>query len=211
MKVIALTGGIACGKSTVAKMFESLGAGLIDADQVVHQIYDFDPLLKTEITGHFGTSILDENQNIDRKKLSRLVFENAEELRWLENIVHPAAKRQIEDLTQEARKKNTRLLLVEAALMVETHYYKSFEGLILVKANPILQKNRAQKRDGLSGEEVLQRINQQLQDEEKEKVAHWVIENSSTLEETFEQVKKLYSVILNDSEGSTGMHSSKSN
>ncbi|MBF0491473.1 MAG: dephospho-CoA kinase [Deltaproteobacteria bacterium] len=195
MKVIALTGGMASGKSTVAKMFEALGAQIIDADRVVHTIYETDLELKKKVVSHFGTSILNSKQEIDRKKLGGLVFQNRDKRVWLEALIHPAVRKQIAEQIEKAKKQSIPLVIVEAALMVEAAYYKQFEGLILVRAKPELQKQRAKLRDQLSDEEIEKRLTAQTLDEKKAKVSNWIIENSGDLKATQKQVKSLFPVL----------------
>ncbi len=184
MKVIALTGGIASGKSTVSKMFEKLNCKVIDADKIVHQIYESDSEFKAKVLARFAS--------LDRKKIATIVFQNKQELEWLEAQLHPAVRKKVSEEIEKARQKNYPLLLVEAALMVESNYYQQFDGLLLVKSRPSLQKQRSILRDGLAEQEVEKRLQAQLDDAAKEKFATWVIDNSGSLEDTEKKVEKLF-------------------
>ncbi len=193
MKVIGLTGGIGSGKSTVARFFEACGAVHIDADQVAHEIYDKSPQLLEALVQSFGKSILDQTgKKIDRAALAKIVFKNAQDLKTLERMVHPLIRLEIEKKIESARKAHAPLVIVDAALLIETGFYKNYDGLIVVKADEDTQINRVQKRDECSQKEVLQRMKHQLPLNEKLKVANWLIDNSGELKETQKQTETLY-------------------
>ncbi len=193
MKVVGLTGGIASGKSTVSSVFKKLGAYIIDADKVAHQIYDEDSELVQKITDLFGKEIfIPSTFIIDRDKLGQIVFKNSEKLKQLEALVHPAVRKKILHEIHEAGKQAYPLCIVDAPLLVETGFYKLYEGLIVLKALPEQQKKRLKERNELSDEEIMNRINAQAPLEEKLKVANWVIDNTGDLEKTKKQVEELY-------------------
>lgn len=198
MKVLALTGGIASGKSTVAKMFEELGATLIDADSLAHQVYSPGTPLATELLRRYGNEIKDSQGGIDRKALGKIIFRTPEERRWLENKTHPATRKKIAEQIQEARARHAPLVLVEAALHVETGYYKEFDGLIVVHADPQIQIQRLQARDGMSREEAEQRLKNQMTGQEKESLADWVIDNNGSLKDTKKEVQDLFGKLLGE-------------
>lgn len=196
MKVIGLTGGIASGKSSISKMFEDLGAYIIDADKIAHQIYDENSELVQKIIEEFGKEILVPSTFIiDRDKLGQIVFKNPEKLKKLEALVHPAVRKQIQLKIHEAGNKGYNLCIVDAALLVETGFYKFYEGLIVVKCSPEQQKERLKSRSELSDEEIQNRINVQAPLQEKLKVANWVIDNSADLSNTQKQVEALYNTL----------------
>jgi len=196
-RVVGLTGGIGSGKSTVGRMLESLGAHVIDADRIAHNLYDSDPDLTDELQGLFGKDIVDpESGKIDRKALGSLVFADPEKRERLESYLHPKIRERIQREIDSAKSKSPLpLIVVEAALMVETGYYKNFDGLIVVKAEPHDQKARISKRDGATEDEVSRRMATQASLSEKLKEATWVIDNSGTLEETRKQVERLYETL----------------
>lgn len=193
MKVLGLTGGIASGKSTVSSLFKTLGAYIIDADKIAHQIYDEDLELVQKIIDLFGKEILVPSTFIiDRNKLGKIVFENPSKLKQLESLVHPAVRKKILHEIQEAGKKGYALCIVDAALLVETGFYKQYDALIVVKALPEQQRERLKARNELSDEEITKRMKLQSSLEEKLKVANWVIDNTGNLEKTKKQVENLY-------------------
>lgn len=196
MKVLGLTGGIASGKSTVSSIFKSLGAYVIDADKIAHQIYEEDPELVQKLVDSFGQEILIASSIIDRDKLGKIVFNNPSKLKQLENLVHPAVRKKILHEIHEAGNKAYTLCLVDAALLVETGFYKYYDGLIVVQASPAQQRERLKARNELSEEEITKRMQAQSSLEEKLKVANWVIDNSGCLEDTRKQVQELYQKLI---------------
>lgn len=193
MKVIGLTGGIASGKSTISSIFKNLGAYVIDADHVAHEIYDDDSELLQKIIDLFGKDILVPSTFIiDRDKLGGIVFKNPEKLKQLEAVVHPAVRKRILHEIHEAGMKGFSLCIVDAALLVETGYYKYYDGLIVVKCPLEQQIERLKNRNNLSAPEIKERLAAQSPLEEKLKVANWVIDNSGSLEETQKQTTLLF-------------------
>lgn len=193
MKVIGLTGGIASGKSIISSIFKNLGAYIIDADHVAHQIYDDDSELLQKIIDLFGKDILVPSTFIiDRDKLGEIVFKSPDKLKQLEAVVHPAVRKRILHEIHEAGNQGFNLCIVDAALLVETGYYKHYDGLIVVKCSPEQQIERLKNRNNLSEQEIKERIEAQSSLEEKLKVANWVIDNSGSLEETQKQTAILF-------------------
>ena len=192
MKTLALTGGIASGKSTVGEFFETCGAVVIKADPIAHQIYDpgtplFDNLLK-----RYGKKILGSDGTIQRRELGKLIFSSSEEKQWLEAQTHGPTREIIQKQITQAGASNPPLILVEAAIHIESGYYRDFEGLIVVDVSPQVQLERLVKDVGLSKAEAEQRIQNQLPLAEKRELADWVIDNSGTLDETRDQVALLF-------------------
>ncbi len=197
MKIIGLTGGIGSGKSTIAQFFKELGAVIIDADQIAHELYEKDPTITQTLIKKFGREILHFSHNkIDRKKLGEVVFADSEKRKELEVIIHPLIRLQIEKEIEEAKKNNPPLIIVNAALLVETGFYKLYDGLIVVQATAEQQIERVKKRDQLSEREIEQRLTSQLPLSEKIKLANWVIKNSGDLKETKKQVVTLFNQLV---------------
>ncbi|MFO1519329.1 MAG: dephospho-CoA kinase [bacterium] len=199
MKVLGLTGGIGSGKSTVGRFFQEEGAFVINADLISHQIFDLYPQLQEELRRHFGNDIFQPEGKVDRRRLGTLVFSDAAKRKELENLVHPYIRKEISRQIDTARQSGAALALVDAALLVETGYYKNFEGLIVIETREEQQKERIKKRDGLKMEEIENRMKAQAPLSEKLKVADWVIDNSKDLENTQRQVKKLFAEITSPS------------
>jgi dephospho-CoA kinase len=197
MKVIGLTGGIATGKSTVEKILENLGVKVIDADKVVHKLLSNENV-KNEI-GQYFPDVFDSEGNIDRKKLARIVFNDYEKKRILENILHPKVNQEIDRRIEINKKENSdKVLFVSVPLMIETGSYKKYDKVVLVYAPRELQIKRLIENKGYSYEEALARINAQMDIEEKRKYADYIIENTGSIQELEEKVKQLYEILLKD-------------
>lgn len=198
MKVIGLTGGIGSGKSTVARFFSELGAFVIDADQVDHLLLRTDTELIQILFQEFGAVGDRQTLQIDRKKLAQIVFQDPQKLKRLEALIHPRIRESIFKQIAAVDPNRYPLVLVDAALLVETRLYQAFEGLIVVKANLDQQIERLQKREGYPFEEIEKRIRFQLPLEAKLEVANWVIDNSYNLEHTKQQVSQLFRKIVQE-------------
>lgn len=194
--VIGLTGGIACGKTTVAKMFQSLGAYVVDADLVGHQILMDDANVKRHIIEAFGESILNDNGQIDRSKLGSIVFNNPDQLRLLNEIIHPPI---IEAINAEVDKKLTsgeyKAIVLDVALLIECNMTHSVDYVVLVYANEDVQIQRLIQR-GLLKKEAEKRILSQMPFEEKKHFADFVIYNDGTLSDTEKQVNRIWDELL---------------
>lgn len=187
MLLIGLTGGIACGKSTVAKIFKDLGAKVIDADLIAKEIVKPGNIAYNEIVSYFGEDILQENKEIDRKKLGDLVFNNEEKRKVLNSITHPKIAKIISDNILKFLEENEKIIFIEAALLIEEKKTDFFNKLIVVISSEEKQIERLIKRDNLTYEEAIARIRSQMPLSEKIKKADYVIDNSGD----FEQTKKI--------------------
>ena len=169
---IALTGGIATGKSSVSKLFEAEGFTVIDADTIAHQVLD---RAADEVAGLFGREVLREG-GVDRKALGAIVFGDAQKRKALEALLHPLIYEEILRLSEiEDRKK--RPYLIDIPLFFETARYNTYK-VIVVYAPRTAQIERAVRRDGLSEEEVARRIAAQIDIEAKRGRATYLIDNS---------------------------------
>jgi dephospho-CoA kinase len=155
LKIAGLTGGIASGKSTVANLFASWGAFVVDADQVSRDVVEPGGPAFDAVLGHFGKRILDRDGRIDRALLGGIVFDDAEERRTLEQIVHPAIRDESRRRFQRAR---APLGVYEASLLGETETLKDFDCLIVAACPPEVQLERLVARDGLDVEDARKRI-----------------------------------------------------
>ncbi len=194
--IAGLTGGIATGKSTVARLFQELGAHVIDFDVLAHEVTR--PGLKAweEIVKFFGVEILNPDQTINRKKLGRLVFDDPEKLARLNQIVHPAVFEEDQKITAQILAWDPRAVIIkEIPLLIEAGAGHLVEKIIVVYASPEVQLQRLLAR-GLDRDEALKRINAQAPLSEKMKWADFVIYNDGNLEETRRQVEEVYQQLV---------------
>lgn len=190
---IALTGSIACGKSTIAKLLGHLGAHIIDADKIAHQALKKNEKTYFKIIEIFGKDVLDEEGNIDRKKLGSIVFEDKEKLKALELIIHPFVQSQRKEIEDDILDKDKKAIIIyDVPLLFEKHLESDFDKIIVVYLDKKTQIKRLMKRENISCKEALRLISLQMDIKEKVKRADFVIDNSHSLEDTKKQVLDLW-------------------
>jgi dephospho-CoA kinase len=188
---VGLTGGIACGKSTVAAMMRELGCAVLEADKVAHQLMAPGQPACEEIVRDFGERILGPDGTIDRRQLGEIVFRDPKQLQRLNQIVHPRViQEQDRRLAEWAAGGAVRVAVVEAALLVEAGYHRKLDRLAVVWCLPEQQLERLRAR-GLTAEQIAQRIAAQMPLEEKRRLADDTIDCSGSLEHTRQQVEAL--------------------
>ncbi len=193
MKIIGLTGNIACGKSTVAAIFKELGATLIDADKVARDIVGKDKPALGKIINHFGNEILNKDGTLNREKLGRKVFNDKNQRQILNDITHPEIFKEINNLIEKYRSEGQKIVIIEAALIVEREkLIKIIDKLIVVSTSKDIQIKRLKDRDGFSKEQAILRINSQIPIEEKIKHADYVIHNDSDISNIKNQVETIW-------------------
>jgi dephospho-CoA kinase len=196
---VGLTGNIGSGKSTAALILAELGAHVVDADMIVHGLLMPGTDTHAAIVGAFGNGILQPDGTINRRKLGQIVFEDPEKRAMLESLVHPGVRSVIEDrIRQLEREAPDGIVVVDAALLVETGFYREFDRLIVVTCDPEIQLARIVRRDGLGIDEVRARIEAQMPAEEKAKVADYRIDSSGSLDETRRQIDAVYQELLQE-------------
>ena len=196
MLVVGLTGGIASGKTVVSRMLKDLGALIIDADEVSREVVAPQTRCWEKLVSSFGKEILQEDLTLDRKKLADRVFNNPKELLTLNSLIHPEIKERIDDRLIAIKNKNPEaIVIIDAALIIETGMYEKYDKLIVVCADEKTQIERILHRDKLSQDEAEKRIHSQLPLRDKLKIADFVIENEGTLSKTKEQVEKVFNTI----------------
>ena len=191
MKLVGLTGGIASGKSTVAAILRRLGAAVIDADELSRQVVQPEQTAWKEIVKTFGAGILQEDQNLDRKKLRKIVFDNPEARKKLEAIIHPKVRALAEEKIRELASAGASIIVYEVPLLFEGQLHHWLRPVILVACDVKTQKKRIQDRDHVTDVEAQRHIDAQMSLEEKRKLADYTIENNGTLEELEQQVKSV--------------------
>ena len=196
MLLVGLTGGLASGKSFVGKELERLGCHLIQADEIGHQVLLPDGPAYQPVVDAFGPEILAGDGQIDRRKLAGIVFGDAEKLRLLNSFVHPAVvRREQEAVAAITAIEPDAIIVIEAAILVETGSYQKFHRLIVVFCTPEQQVERAMQRDAYTREEALARMNRQLPLSEKAKLADYVIDSSFEKEHTLAQTEAVYQAL----------------
>jgi dephospho-CoA kinase len=192
-KTAALTGGIASGKSTVSRMFQELGAYLIDADKVARQVVEPGKPAWQEIVHYFGHDILQENHAIDRKKLGAIVFGQPEKRRVLNQLTHPRVIEEIQQQEQVWRQTHPeQVVLIDVPLLIEAAMHHKYRYVVLVYVPELIQLHRLMIRDNISKDEACTKIRSQLPLSEKVPYATHVINNDGTLVKTREQVRAVY-------------------
>lgn len=171
---VGITGGIGAGKSYVAKVFKKWGVPFYDADKEAKDLMVNNMEIKNALIHHFGPKVYTEDGHLDRHYLSEIVFQNPEKLELLNSIVHPVVIKHGEDW---AKRQTKAYSLKEAALLFESGSYKKLDYTILVVAPKELRIKRVQERDNISREAVLQRMDKQMSDSEKRKLADFIIHN----------------------------------
>ncbi len=191
-RIIGLTGGIATGKSLVSSMFEELGAYIIDADRVAREIVEKESPVLKEIEKHFGKKVILPDGRLNRKRLREIIIADREKRELLNSITHPAIIERENKLVDNA---NSKLIIVDAALLIESGSFKRFKEIILVYAPFEIQVERLMKRDKMSREDAVRFIKTQIDIEEKKKYATYLIDNSNGIAYTRKQVKGLYEIL----------------
>jgi len=193
--IVGLTGGIVGGKSTVASMFKYLGAKIIDADKLGHSVILPNKPAWKKIVKIFGKDILQNDLTIDREKLGKIVFANQTLLKKLNEITHPEITKIIKEEIDSAKNKThnqEKVLIIDAALIYEAKIDRFMDKIIVVYIDKDEQIKRLIKRNNLYKDEALKRVRSQIPMEEKAKMADYVIDNSSSLDKTREQVEKIW-------------------
>jgi dephospho-CoA kinase len=205
---VGLTGGIASGKSAVGEMFVALGAHLIQADSIAHELMQPGQPVYDEVVGHFGRGILNPDGTINRPKLADAAFDSKRDsekkssrVNELNRIVHPGVIRRQEEWMDEIGRRDTHTVaIVEAALIIEAGAAQRFDRLIVVTCRDEQRVKRFAARHNLNLEaarqEVTRRMAAQLPDEDKIKAADYVIDNSGSLDATQAQVRQIWQKLL---------------
>jgi dephospho-CoA kinase len=193
MLTVGLTGGLASGKSFVGLALEDLGCKLIQADELGHEVLMPDGAAYPGVVREFGSGILNPDGEIDRRRLALEVFSDKERLRVLNSLVHPQVRARTDELVAEYYASDPdAIVIVEAAIHIETGGYKRFDKLIVVVCTVEQQIERGMKRDGSTRAQILTRLASQMPLEEKLKYADYVIDTSGRKEETLRQTEEVF-------------------
>lgn len=197
MKRLALTGGFATGKSTVAKMFEESGIPWIDADEIVHQLMEPKAPAWQEIVDGFGKAILNPDQTIARDQLGQIIFADPNKQARLEAIIHPRVRQKVQAEVRRLESEGHPACLLEIPLLFEVGWdqEEKWDAIIVVTCDPKTQIKRARQKFGFSEQDIQARIAAQLPLSEKVKKADFVIDNTGDVETTRKQVQGVKSQV----------------
>jgi len=192
MLVIGLTGSIGTGKSEASRELEALGASLISADQVGHEAYTPNTDAWEQVVAAFGEEILQEDGEIDRRKLGAIVFSDAGQLAKLNQIMHPRMARMVADKIEVLRSQGTGVVVVEAALLFEAGWDSLVEEVWVTDSPEQAVIERLRKRNGLSEEEARKRISSQMDRAERLEKSDFIIDNSGGIAGLGSAIKELW-------------------
>lgn len=196
MKWIGLTGGLGTGKSTVASLLQEMGYPVVDADEMARLAVSPGSDGLAEILKAFGHRVVLPSGELDRRGLGRLVFNDREKLAQLESIIHPRVKDQVLKRRQMLEQEGHQMAFYDVPLLFEKGMEKLFDRIIVVTAGVDLQIERTMKRDQLTREEVLKRLEAQIPVAEKARRADFVIVNTGHAQELKTNVQKVVNELL---------------
>jgi dephospho-CoA kinase len=193
--IIGIVGGIASGKSTVAREFAKLGCKVIDADAIAHELLDSEAV-REQVVAAFGREILDSGQKIDHRKLAEMVFADADKLASLNAIVHPGVLERVKETIERAgRQGEIKAIVLDMPLLVEVGWAGRCDRLIYVNCDEKIRVNRA-KEAGLDENQLKMRENFQISLDKKARLADNTIENNSDFSALVRQVADIFSDIV---------------
>jgi dephospho-CoA kinase len=201
---VGLTGGIACGKSLVLEIFQSLGCHTFDADAIYHDLISAGRALHNKLVREFGERILTPSGEIDRSALGKIVFNDAKAMEQLNGIAHPAVVKEQNRLKKNIIKKlkkqgiDQAVLMTSAALMIEAGTYTRYDRIVVVSCKPEVQTTRLVNSRSLSVQEAQKRLASQMPVVEKETFADYVIENNGTVESLIRRVEEVYHLLTEE-------------
>lgn len=192
MLKVGLTGNIGSGKTFVANIFSTLGVPVFVADAEAKKLYEREEI-RMMLRGLFGNSIFNEDGSVDRKSLASMVFNDPDNLKKLNQVIHPMVREAFGRWSLE--RSNNPYVLYEAAILFESGYYKDLDKIILVMAPEEIRVKRVMERDGASREEVLDRMSNQWQEEKKVSMADFIVNNNGS-EMVIPQVMEVHRRIM---------------
>ncbi|MBA7503057.1 Dephospho-CoA kinase [subsurface metagenome] len=192
MVVIGVTGNIGSGKSTVCRLLAELGAAVIDADKATQETYKPHSQAWQEIIDTFGIKVLQPNDEIDRVKLAQLVFSSPEALAQLNEIVHPKAYQLVKEKIESYRRLGTKVVALEATLLIEATWTTLVDEVWLVIASPEIALQRLTRHPGADRDQILARLKSQTPAEDKAKHADEIIHNEGDFTRLREKITELW-------------------
>lgn len=201
MLTVALTGGIACGKSVVAGILRGKGCFIHSADFAARELMSPGSEVWQAVVGHFGRDILRSDGAIDRVRLGAIVFADAAERAFLNGLVHPRVLDRLRQIVAEQKKLGRcRIFVSEAALVFESGFAPFFDRIVVATCHEDVQLARLMARDAIGRDEALRKIGSQMPQAVKTGRADYVIDTSGTLTETVDQAERVYAMLVRDEE-----------
>ena len=197
MLLVGLTGGVATGKSTVAKMFKQCGAIVIDADELAHEVVKPGKPAWREIVGLFGKAVLNQDRSLNRQTLGSIVFRNPKKRRQLEHIIHPRVAREQTRLTRQAARTDPKAVVIyDVPLLFEAGIDTRVDTTIVVTADRETQITRLKKRNGLSRADAIRRIRSQMPLAKKIRLADIVVDGTLPPRQIMQSIRRIYFDLL---------------
>lgn len=201
MLIVALTGGIASGKSVVAEVLEELGFYIHHADIIAHDLMEPEKPAWKKIVAHFSKKILNEDKTINRSRLGKIIFSDEKERRFLNELIHPLVLEKKKEVISRLEKEgHYNIFISEAALTIEAGFADFFDKIIMTYCKKEIQIKRLMERDGISRKQTMKIIKSQMLPQEKLKCADYIIDTSSSLQSTVEQTERVYRNLIIDYE-----------
>jgi len=193
MLKVGITGGIGSGKTIISMVFEQLGVPVYSADSAAKELIASDEQVKQQVVKEFGSGIYSETGTLDRENMAQIVFNDSEALNKLNSIVHPAVRAHFTAWFNDLGE--IPYVLKEAAILIETGAYKELDAIIVISADKSLRMQRVMKRDDVEAGDVEQRMKNQMEDEEKLKLADYTIDNNGVVP-VIPQILKIHEDII---------------
>lgn len=197
MLLIGITGGIACGKTEVSKVFQKKGAIILSGDKIGKEVVEKNKTILNELVHTFGKEILNKNQKLNRRKLGELAFSSRESKEKLNRIIHPYLLKELKKRIEKLREKKFEgVVAIDAALIVEWRLQKELDRLIFVESKREDKIKRLHNEKGYSRKEALDRIKSQLPEKTKKNLADFVIINDKGLNELKGEAEKIWNRLI---------------
>jgi dephospho-CoA kinase len=195
LPLLGVTGGIGSGKSTALAFLRELGAAVVSSDDVVHQLLSESEIV-TAVRERFGDDVIDEGGGVSRPVLARVVFHDRGQLEWLEALLHPHVRRRVADWARHSEKEAPRpaLLVAEVPLLFETGWHKAFDYTMLITAPVGVRRRRLSAK--LTDSEFARRLEQQMPEDEKVRLADFVCHNTGSRKQLREAVREAFATII---------------
>jgi dephospho-CoA kinase len=199
MLIVALTGGIATGKSIVSEILKDLGCYIHNADLAAHRLMEPEKPAWHAIVNRFGEDVLNRDRTINRGKLGKIIFSNEKERFFLNRLLHPLVLKEKEEVIRRLEKEGCyKIFVSEAALTIEAGFTSFFDKIVVVYCHRDVQVKRLMERDRIHRKEALKKIQSQLPHAEKLKRAHYRINTTGTFQQTVEQTERVFRNLMMD-------------